>query len=269
MKAWHNNPEVKDFYVSRMRAHIAADQLIRGVGWNSRQHKGCAVGCTLHSYHHAAYETELGWPEELAHLEDTIFENLPNGEHIKWPLQLMEAVPVGVDLASAMIRIKVRILREVGWYPQQAKRDRWGVMDAIDGIVTALESGIGVEEAESAVQSVMRIVWATAVRAPESAAESAAAAAESAAWSAWVTALRAPESAAESAESAAESAAMVAWSVERAAASASGESERAVKSAAESERAVESAAAERAAGRAAKATAWRQIRDIVLEEVAR
>ncbi len=218
MKAWHNDPEVKNFYVSRMRAHIAADQLIRGTGWDGA--RGCAVGCTLHSYNHAAYETELGWPEELACLEDAIFEGLPNGEHIQWPLQLMEAVPVGIDLAPAMIRIKIRILREVGWYSQQTKRDPWGVMDAIDAVVVALESGIGVSAADSAAMA----AWVADSAAMASAARSAGWAAR-AAWAA--------------AESAAWSAARAAW------------------------------AAEKTAEKTAESAVWLQIRDIVLEEVAR
>ena len=71
MLAYHNDPAVKAKYVGRMEAHMAADDLRHCIYWVNG--KGCAVGCTIHSSDHAAYETELGWPEWLAHLEDSIF----------------------------------------------------------------------------------------------------------------------------------------------------------------------------------------------------
>ena len=63
MKAFHNDPAIKEKYLSRVRAHRAADELIRGTGWDG--HRGCAIGCTLESYDHARYPIELGVPEQI------------------------------------------------------------------------------------------------------------------------------------------------------------------------------------------------------------
>jgi hypothetical protein len=70
MLSFHNDQAVKDKYVNRVIAHQKADNLIRGTGWNNG--KGCAVGCTLESYDHSQYPIELGIPEWLAKLEDTL-----------------------------------------------------------------------------------------------------------------------------------------------------------------------------------------------------
>lgn len=83
MKAFHNDPKIKAKYLKRVRAHAKADEIVKGRYWEDG--KGCAVGCTIHSSNHSAYETELGIPRILARLEDTLFENLPNVLAKTWP----------------------------------------------------------------------------------------------------------------------------------------------------------------------------------------
>lgn len=81
--AFHGDKKIKHKYLSRVRQHRLEDEIIKGTYWENG--KGCAVGCTLHSSNHVAYETELGIPETLARLEDGIFEGLPLKESQEWP----------------------------------------------------------------------------------------------------------------------------------------------------------------------------------------
>ena len=103
--AFHGDPAIKRKYLARVRAHAKADEIIHGQYW--RDGKGCAVGCTIHSDRHAAYETNLGIPEQIAHLEDTIFENLPNGEAQKFPERFLKAIKPGADLSLVVPRLVV------------------------------------------------------------------------------------------------------------------------------------------------------------------
>ena len=96
MKAFHGDPKVKEKYLARVKAHRKADQIVQRHYWEDG--KGCAVGCTIHGSDHQAYETELGIPIELAHLQDWIFENLPNGEARDFPVDFLESIPAGADL---------------------------------------------------------------------------------------------------------------------------------------------------------------------------
>jgi len=98
MKTFHNDQKIKDKYVKRLKAHYDADEIIKGAYWENG--KGCAVGCTLHSDDHKAYETELGIPESLARLKDSIFEALPHQEAKQFPLDFLNAVNVGSDLSG-------------------------------------------------------------------------------------------------------------------------------------------------------------------------
>jgi|HubBroStandDraft_6_1064221.scaffolds.fasta_scaffold00550_25 hypothetical protein len=101
MLTFHGKQELKDSRIAQVRAHRLADQLVRGVYWQDG--KGCAVGCTIHSGSHEAYETELGIPVELAYFEDRVFESLSNGAALMWPERFLEAIPVGVDLRATHV----------------------------------------------------------------------------------------------------------------------------------------------------------------------
>ena len=96
MLAFHNNPKIKQKYLDRVNAHRLADEIIKGISWHDG--KGSAVGCTIHSSNHKNYEIELGIPEWLAGVEETLFEGLPNELSKAWPLRFLSSIKPGVDL---------------------------------------------------------------------------------------------------------------------------------------------------------------------------
>ena len=185
LRAFHGDAKIKEKYVSRVEAHIKADELIHGTGWDRETCRGCAVGCTLNKYDHTAYETELGLPTWLAQLEDTLFENMPREQSKTWPKDLLEAIPVGANLDKVYHRFAKYILTEIS-----KDCDEEPVRKAIETVLSQHDKAIKGEI------TTLPWIW-RAVSAAESAARSAAwSAAESAAWSA---ARSAAESAAESA----------------------------------------------------------------------
>ncbi len=115
MISFHNDKKIKAKYVARVIAHQKADHLIRGTGWDNG--KGCAVGCTLEEYSHKKYESELGIPEWLARVEDTLFEGMSEKKSRTWPEKFLKACPVGVDLDKVkgkfMIVVVNRALKAV------------------------------------------------------------------------------------------------------------------------------------------------------------
>jgi len=98
--SFHGKTEVKEKYVQRVLQHKKLDEITQGIGFDKTTNKGCAIGCTLDNYDHSRYPIELGIPEGIARLEDYIFEALPVDQAKEFPLQLLEAVPVGVDLSK-------------------------------------------------------------------------------------------------------------------------------------------------------------------------
>src|SRR3990172_5460305 len=116
MRAFHNDPAIKQKYIERVKAHSLADEIIHGKYWENG--KGCAVGCTIHGQDHGLYETELGIPQILARLEDRIFEGMQNGDSKEFPLRFISAIEPGDDLSFV--------------WPQFA---HWLLVDPEDGVI--------------------------------------------------------------------------------------------------------------------------------------
>jgi hypothetical protein len=115
MISYHNSPELKARFVGHVERHRAQDQVARGTYGTvtaGGKWRGCAVGCSLRSLdeidgrqlvtdnnNHRDLAERLGIPLVLAHLEDRIFEGLPESEALLWPTLFAQAIPVGADLS--------------------------------------------------------------------------------------------------------------------------------------------------------------------------
>ena len=202
--AYKNNPEVKAKVLAQLEAHRAADQIVKGQYWEHG--KGCAVGCTVHSDDHMAYERRFGIPVMLARLEDCIFEGLPNERALDWPLQFMAAIKPGQDLSLVGWKFQHWLLTDEKVNPGINHPLVCEAVKACADVLAPLIKGNPVdgsaarsaaESARSAAESARSAVWSAAVSARSAASASSASSAVSAAESA-----RSAESAAESARSA-------------------------------------------------------------------
>lgn len=165
--------------LAEVQKHRKADQILQGTyGKKNGTWKGCAVACSLRSIdilkgndlkteynQHARYETELGIPEWLARLEDTIFEGLPEDKAMLWPEQFIKAIPENVGLEPVKWKFTAYLMKE-----------------NIDRVLSFTIS----DELKEQVVSALRGVLAVADNAVRTGTwdESAAWSAESAAWSA-------------------------------------------------------------------------------------
>lgn len=135
MLAFHNDIKIKNKYLKRIRAHAEADEIIKGVYWE--EGKGCAVGCTIHSGNHAAYETELGIPQWMAKLEDRLFEGMPNKRSKTWPVEFLESIKPGVDLQKCLIPMLIFIVESARENTKNKKS-----LAAIDGVLLELRKNV-------------------------------------------------------------------------------------------------------------------------------
>ncbi len=228
MKAFHNDPAIKQMYLDRIAAHRSADELIKGTGWEDG--KGCAIGCTFHSYSHEAMEREWDVPQMLAHLEDAIFEGLPNGDSQAWPEQFTNAIPVGSDQSTTGWKFLHWLLTDSGIEGFNHESVRDAVAQCAEVLVPLMEGKpINVDAADAAAARAAEAAADVAARAADaagradSAAKAAAWAAGRAAWAADAAraadAVRAAWAADAAAKAAADAAAKAAaWAAGRAAA---------------------------------------------------
>jgi hypothetical protein len=112
--AFHGEQAIKDKYLARVKWHREMDHLVQGTGYekNGETIRACAVGCTLENYDHAQYEKELGIPEWLARVEDTIFEGLNEEKAMLWPERFLSAIKPGADLEKVKTPFLIFILEE-------------------------------------------------------------------------------------------------------------------------------------------------------------
>ena len=189
--SYKNDPKLKQMMVEEAQKHKKADAYIKGTYVERNgTFKGCAIGCAIESINvrlgksinnasHKAYEKELGFPEWLAHLEDAIFENLPDDESKNFPLEMLEAIPVGVNLEPVKWKFCAYLLNEninIVLGLEIADGLKTQVVDAIRQCLAVHESAIktGVWDAIAAqsAEAAARSAW-SAASAARSAARSA------------------------------------------------------------------------------------------------
>jgi hypothetical protein len=188
MKSFHNDPVIKAKYISRVRAHRKADELVRGMGWDNG--KGCAVGCTLEAYDHGRYPIELGIPEWLARLEDTLFEGMSQKRAMLWPEQFLAAIPLGISEKQfeRLVEAPFIVIVLKSTLSNFDNDKHLQVTAAINGSIALWQrSDLGSARWEKARSAAESAAWSAAWSAARSAAWSAA---ESAAWSAAWSAAR-------------------------------------------------------------------------------
>jgi hypothetical protein len=218
MKAFHGKLAVKKEYLARVVAHTKADEVVKGKYWE--EGKGCAVGCTIHSSDHSAYERELGIPEWLAKVEDRLFEGMPAKDAQKWPAAFLKAIKPGANLEKVKTPFIVFILESSLKSMNSVEYDKKQFPQvvaviaqcetAVKEMIRRHKKGLDLKAAASAADSADSAysAAASAASAAYSAADSAAdSAAASAAHSAASAAHSAAYSTADSADSAAYSAA--------------------------------------------------------------
>ena len=150
LRAYHGKQEIKDKYLQRMKMHINADELIHGTYWQNG--KGCAIGCTVETNDdpHSRYPIEIGIPEWLAYLEDSLFESLPNGQAKEWPIRFLEAIPVGADLGPVLpkfclwllVHPEHGVLRLVDWKHDPDDRYTSKVKNAVTDVANLFKEWV-------------------------------------------------------------------------------------------------------------------------------
>ena len=144
MQAFHNDPLIKEKYLTRLNEHYKSDEIIKGTYWEDG--KGCAVGCTIHSNYHKNYELELGIPKNIAHLQDRIFEGLPNKLAKKFPLQFLSAIKVGADLKNVNNLFTIWVLTDEKYGVLQYAKDKKIVQDVADAFAKDMVIPVSEEE---------------------------------------------------------------------------------------------------------------------------
>ena len=149
MKAFHGDQKIKDKYLARVLAHQKADEIVKGQYWEKG--RCCAVGCTIHSSNHKAYEDELGIPEWLARVEDVLFEGMPLEDAKEWPYKFLDSIKPGLDLEKLKAPFMIYILESI---LDKFDHDKCpDVKSSIDDVINLYKNGGSKEDFEIAARA--------------------------------------------------------------------------------------------------------------------
>lgn len=158
LRAFNGLDDVKAFFLGRVTAHARSGRLVKGLKmfWTGEQ--GDAIGCTVQMEQngHKSYEELLGIPEELAYLEDTVFENLPDDQALSWPTDFLKAIVVGSDLSKVAPQMMLFLLTDPEAGVLRFSTTHAGVTAAINRVADLYKTslGIGIDHPVAVAQDV-------------------------------------------------------------------------------------------------------------------
>ena len=119
MLAYHNDPTIKKQVLEQLQRHYDAEEIVR------EKCRDDGKGFSMSSIFKLAENfNTFGMPKVLAHLEDAIFEGLPNEEAKNWPIRFMSAINVGADLSTVWRDFVI-----------------WLLIDPADGVIKYTQPG--------------------------------------------------------------------------------------------------------------------------------
>ena len=178
-------------------AHVAADSIVQGIYWDTKNHKGCFIGCLAKNDSPVTNEETYGLPVMVQRIAENIFEALPVNDAKAFFAALPDAVSCdGKGLSKVGWQFLAAELRSL---PEQSAE----IQAVIDPVITGMDL--------LASDQVWDAAWATA-----RAAAAARAAADAADDNAAAAAAAAARAAASADDKTADAAAAASWSADAA-----------------------------------------------------
>ncbi|NBS67680.1 hypothetical protein EBT31_02050 [bacterium] len=118
----------------RVAEHVAADSIIQRVYWDSKNMRGCFIGCLAHDKDPAINEAVYGLPVMIQRIAEHIFEALPAADDAK---AFFAALPdaVGCD-GKDLTRVGWQFLAaELRSLPKQSSE----IQAVIDPVITGMD----------------------------------------------------------------------------------------------------------------------------------
>ena len=146
--AYHGKETLKQETIAKMQSHHDADELVKGLYWEKG--KGCMIGCLAHreADAHEWVAKALGFPLELAHLYDGLFEGLSLEASKSFPLKVLNATHTGADLSKVAARFKLWILENELHCDREAHPKIANAIDDVIALHMRVLNGEAVDDSE-------------------------------------------------------------------------------------------------------------------------
>jgi hypothetical protein len=97
MRAFHNNPALKEHYLAQIRMPKIREEILQKGGWNDGRD---AVGCISHGHNVLDFEIKLGIPNVLGSVLNSIFLRLPSEAAVDFLEAFILSIKPGTDLSG-------------------------------------------------------------------------------------------------------------------------------------------------------------------------
>ncbi len=137
--SYHGDPKIKQKVVSRMKAHIAADELKQGETGNNG--KGCLVWCAIDIYDHELFSEKLGVDLWIPKFLDRVFEGMTPNKAQQFSLRFFETLPEGKTKKDTdLIRLKILhyILTEILPKKYQKQKNTAKIISMFEQAITGV-----------------------------------------------------------------------------------------------------------------------------------
>ena len=146
MEAFHNDPIIKEKYLTRLNKHYQADKIIQGQLYENE--RGSAVGCTINSGDHSKYESELVIPLIIAYLQDSISDGLPDELAKEFRIEFLSAIKVGFDFKNVKNLFTIWLLTDEKYGVLQYAEDKKVIQDIANAFVQDMVTPVSAEKWE-------------------------------------------------------------------------------------------------------------------------
>lgn len=179
LKTWHNHTAVKQRFLELAKSHQVADLFVQGQwlrtdeGKQGDLYRGCKFGCLLQTATNPLQnaELEMGLPLWLNSVTERIFEGLPPEEAILFPVQMIQAIPVGITTKEIYQKWAYALLVDgnhgVIKYTKVSSRQYDAIVKCADIILNEIENKQGLADAARAAYAAARAAYAAAYAAAD------------------------------------------------------------------------------------------------------
>lgn len=112
MIAFHGDAAIKERFLAPLLSHCETAEIFAEYG---EDHITCPMRLTLQRESakplYRFYETDLGIPEVLAHVEHEVYLGLHGTARAKFPYEFLNAIPVGAELTAVSHQLASWLLR--------------------------------------------------------------------------------------------------------------------------------------------------------------
>ncbi|MFB3057361.1 MAG: hypothetical protein ACE1ZQ_09405, partial [Ignavibacteriaceae bacterium] len=165
MKTFNNSKELKSELIEKLKHHQDLDTFLQGQWLTDEKvegngFKGCFYGCTMQTSVDAILKFSNKYSVDLwfCMLTENIFEGLPVEESKTFPLECIQALPVGLDINKIKSEWNTIVLKDQLKFVEKGSEQEKAINQCIDLFKVPFMIGLVISPAAAATVIIVSLV---------------------------------------------------------------------------------------------------------------